>query len=101
MTDTAKHLRETREKLEKLRKYKGKGVSRFDSFTIDISYGGNKEPDVRRVGIGSCTHPEGTGAQLIELAILCLEGSLKFWTGEAERDTMELLREVSAAKDAK
>lgn len=94
MTNSATQLDKVNKQIAALRKQferKGKiNIHGFESFTIDISYGGNKHVNVGRVSIGSVSNDEGEAREFYKLVMRQLEGSRKFWIDSCNRDKEEL-----------
>jgi len=92
MNECVVQIKEHRRKIAKLEKdFAKRGPqSTVWGFMVDLFYGGNKEPDVERITIGSIADPEGTGQALYDMVLASLKNGLKFWEDAAKRDLAEL-----------
>ena len=50
MNSTVRHIKELKSKIEKLKNFQKRGI--VEGFTIDLSYGANKDININRVECG-------------------------------------------------
>lgn len=91
---TVEIITNLKESIRKLKNDFKRGIPPYQGFTLDISYGGNKEPDIRRVSVGSISHPEGDGKIFYDLVLNSLILSLEYWKGVAKREIEELYKSL-------
>ncbi|MFW6243356.1 MAG: hypothetical protein ACOC2W_04285 [bacterium] len=90
MSNVPDQIRKVKKQIAKLEKtFKG-GVPKYYGFTIDLCYGGNKEPDIERISLGGVAGEEQDSKQFYDLVLKSLKLNLKFWENEAKRQIKEL-----------
>lgn len=90
MINSAEQLKKYKTILATLKKRYPKEKTNWEGFTIDISYGGNKEPDIKRVCIGSIASEKEVGDEFLKLLIKTTEDQIDFWQKSVLRDIKEL-----------
>lgn len=78
MIESAKQLRKYKTILAKLNKTFPKGRTN-QGFTIDISYGGNREPDIKRLGLGGVASDPSLGNEFLEIVFQSTKDNIEFW----------------------
>ena len=90
MIESAKQLTKYKNILKKLKKSFPKGKTNWQGFTIDISYGGNKDIDIKRVCLGGIASEKELGDEFLNLLIKSTEDNITFWQKSVVRDLQEL-----------
>lgn len=90
MIESAKQLRKYKEILKKLKKTFPKGTTNWQGFTLDISYGGNKEADIKRLSLGGVASGNTLGDDFLKMIIQSTEDNITFWQKAVLRDIKEL-----------
>lgn len=90
MNDYVKKIETIRSQIKKLENDFKRGMPPYQGFTIDICYGGNEEPDFKRVTIGSISDDEKVSEAFYKMVLTSLKNSLSFWEKSAERELIEL-----------
>lgn len=90
MVNTAEQLVKYKAIKEKLTKNFPKGKTEWLGFTIDISYGGNKEPDIERFCLGGIAGEKEVGDAFLALLLKSADDNIAFWEDCVKRDMKEL-----------
>jgi hypothetical protein len=92
MNSTPTIIKDLKKKISKFERDFKRGVPPYQGFTIDISYGGNKENDIERVTIGSVYHVKEMGETFYNLVLDCMKQSLEQWKKTAQSEIQDLYK---------
>lgn len=90
MINSAQQLKKYKAILAKLNKRYPKGKTNWEGFTIDISYGGNKEANISRVCLGGVASDAKVGDEFLGILIKSTEDQIDFWQKAVIQDMREL-----------
>lgn len=89
--NTAGQLLKAKKNLAVLKKSYPKGFPKFQGFTLQLHYGGNKVADITDIEVcGVATKDENNSKVFYDLLVSEMEGNVDFWTKAVERDIQTL-----------
>lgn len=95
MVNSAEQLKKAKNQLAKLKKDFPKGFPKFQGFTIQLQYGGNKHVDIADICLGSIsTKNENFHKEFYQSIISEIEGSIEFWEKAVQKDIEELIESL-------
>tara|TARA_R110000822_G_scaffold36734_3_gene103191 strand:+ start:687 stop:974 length:288 start_codon:yes stop_codon:yes gene_type:complete len=89
MVNTGEQLKKYKAIRDKLKKTFPKGAG-YTGFTIDICYGGNKEPDIKRVSLGGASSDPKINQEFLTIVTQAVEDNIDFWQKAVRRDIKQL-----------
>lgn len=89
MIESAKQLKKYKEILKKLEKDFPKQRVGYTGFTIDVSYGGNKEADLKRVIISKSVD-DSSAQELLDIVVKSVRVQIDFWERAVLQDIKNL-----------
>ena len=89
MVNTGEQLKKYKAIRDKLKKTFPKGAG-YTGFTIDICYGGNKEPDIKRVSLGGVSSDPKINQEFLTIVTQAVEDNIDFWQKAVRRDIKQL-----------
>lgn len=93
--NSANNLIKYKKILKQLNKTFPKGQTNWMGFTIDVSYGGNKTPDIERLSLGGVASEKELGDQFLKLLLRSTKNNIVFWEKAVQKDIKDLQRALN------
>ena len=90
MIHSAKQLLKYKQIKESLKKQFPKGKAGYTGFTIDVSYGGNKEVNLKRINLGGIASDLSVNQEFLDMLTKVVEDNISFWENTVKLDIQQL-----------